>query len=253
MLSTSPRFLQWQGQHFFVGPTFVISGFDGAAVHAKSPRPLSGTESLAIQRQADVVAFVLALFAACRPSTVRGRVRAVIVDALKRVVATRRVAHILIERFKRVSPTLADVNSATAVPLVTPIRRVVATLSHCHPCDVRLSVSLAVRRKPLSAYVAMIATATLCVLAVQVCSLRNNLFAAIASAFPERSAGCQGRFKAIKRDHHKAVVSLASNVRNVRRQIRVTASGHWRNPLRTGLLNYSTDAVQTPYENEGRR
>jgi hypothetical protein len=70
------------------------------------------------------------------PSAIVGLIRPVIVDAIYCVVRSGRVAHIGVKRRKRITPLIADINPASAVPFVIYLVLIVAAVLHRTPNSV---------------------------------------------------------------------------------------------------------------------
>lgn len=76
---------------------------------------------------------VTALFFRCRPSTILGRVRAVIVNTVDRVTWRRTAAHVRQECFVRAAPAGTDHNAASAVVWIPLVFGIGAALHHRGP------------------------------------------------------------------------------------------------------------------------
>lgn len=84
------------------------------------------------------------LFASCRPATVAGFVVALVVFAFDGIAISRWFAHVFQERFKRIVPSLAYLNAATAVAGIFGVFLVIAALNHLYPDPVERRASLSV-------------------------------------------------------------------------------------------------------------
>ena len=83
-----------------------------------------------------VLTRVSSLFYGRGPSTVFGRVVAVIVDAIKRISFFGNVSHISVEIFKRISPSITNDYSATTPIFVSGVFGIVTSLLHMQPCSI---------------------------------------------------------------------------------------------------------------------
>lgn len=89
-------------------------------------------------------ASVKGLFASCGPTAVIRRIVAIIVDAIERVFWRWARPHVAVKRHEVIAPTLADIDTPTAVIGVIRSLLVEATRLHASPCLVfwRLTPSL---------------------------------------------------------------------------------------------------------------
>jgi hypothetical protein len=76
---------------------------------------------------------VASLFLRCRPATICGTVRAVVVNAVNRVVWRRAAPHVGDEGFVRMSPAVTDDNTARPVVLESNVLRIAASGFHPFP------------------------------------------------------------------------------------------------------------------------
>lgn len=107
------------------------------ADHARSSsdvlRPFARGSGSSVERDGGVGARVLALFASCGPAAIVGRVRAVVVNALNRVIVGWPWPHIDQKSLKAVEPSSAHGDAAPAVVLEAFVARVDATLPRRRP------------------------------------------------------------------------------------------------------------------------
>lgn len=94
--------------------------------------PLRDGHSAPIKGDSMITAPIVALLFLCRPTTVLGRVRAVVVDTIKRVPRWAR-PHVGVEVCKRVAPAVADLDAPPAIVSVVRMLRVQAPRFHGHP------------------------------------------------------------------------------------------------------------------------
>ena len=83
--------------------------------YAKLTRPVRERLRDASIGSTKVIAFVVALLGACRPLTVIGRIRAVVINALNGVFRRGAQAHICIEVLEGIQPTFAHDDTASAI------------------------------------------------------------------------------------------------------------------------------------------
>lgn len=88
--------------------------------------------------------FISCLFCGGGPSAVVRRIRAVVVDAVKRMAAGRAASHVGQKRLKRVTPPIAYANTATAIALVVAVAGIGASRFHALP-NLVLGCRLALR------------------------------------------------------------------------------------------------------------
>lgn len=177
--------------------------------------PVLQRKSLAVKRDLAVVAFVARLLGECRPSAILGRVRAVVVDALKAVHGAFRHyagwfwSHVCVEVLKRVHPAIADADTSRAVVLVRGILWIRAALFDAQPDAVLRRAMCAtgthsVRSHLRSSHLAAKATATARLSSAQHDRWDGFISAAFAGAFPSHwKRGAYAMF------HREAAESLA--------------------------------------------
>lgn len=73
------------------------------------------------------------LFFASRPFAVFRRIRAVIVDSINGKIIFVGITHIFEKCLKRISPSLANINTSTTIIFVTGFSRIMASLLHIVP------------------------------------------------------------------------------------------------------------------------
>src|ERR1035438_2933855 len=124
------------------------------------------------------------------PSAVRGRIVAIVVFAIERVVRRWPFSHVLEKRGERVSPACTNRDAATAVSFPTFIVRVCAASDHCAPKHVfRQAVTTSARamfqRAAASCFkFAQKATATADLAPLYIASLDHSFVPAITEALP---------------------------------------------------------------------
>ena len=100
---------------------------------ADSPRPVMDHHALTVEFQPAVSTRVSHLRRTQGPSDIAGLVASVVVDAVKRVLATGWWANVAQEDLKRISPLRTDRNAACAVPPIGHMIGVGATGFHREP------------------------------------------------------------------------------------------------------------------------
>lgn len=129
------------------------------------------------------------LLASCRPPAIHSGVRTIIIDAIKRMLGRRSLAHVVQKRIGAGQPFIAHRNSATAVTLPISVARIGASV-------LRFIISANFRRNATPATVAVaiaflasvlnpVATAALGVTIFQVSSADSVSGAAITKAVPK--------------------------------------------------------------------
>lgn len=83
--------------------------------HINFSSPLSNRLAAVIERDSDGVASVIRLLPCGCPAAISRFIVAVVVDAVKRVTATRSQPHVVVEVFKRVSPTVTNLDTTAAI------------------------------------------------------------------------------------------------------------------------------------------
>lgn len=94
--------------------------------YTKLSRPFCDCQVLAVIGNAMILGLIIALFDARRPSAIIWGVWAIIVDTVNTVFRRRPCAHIGIEVFERVTPTVADGDSPTTIFAVRSIVGLIA-------------------------------------------------------------------------------------------------------------------------------
>lgn len=108
----------WCGQRLLWRPSGAETPEERAVLDATRARPVRGDHGPSVQRDSDGVPYaapVSGLVFSRRPATVFGSVVSVIVDALKGVLISWRVAHVGVEGLERPLPTCTDSDSAASV------------------------------------------------------------------------------------------------------------------------------------------
>lgn len=100
-------------------------------------RPLNNDFCLTVKGKLSVVSPVPGLLTLRKPTAIRFAIRAVYVLTLQGKISAGLFAHILQEMLKQI-PTLANSNPPGAVPLVVPVVRIEAPLTHVDPSKVSL-------------------------------------------------------------------------------------------------------------------
>jgi len=120
--------------NLFYSPTlFIKSSRDSAMGDSESTRPLSQPPSFSVVAQESRFACILSLLHGSRPFAISRFIVAVVVDAFNAMLWGRLLAHVLQELRKRIAPLFAHNYSATSVPVITGIVRVVAPRLHFAP------------------------------------------------------------------------------------------------------------------------
>ena len=113
-------------------PAATKAGTQGGTVYVESLSPLRQAMRFAPECDQPVRAGIPGLFLLGRPSAVLRLIVSVIINAVNAMLGRRPRAHVGEERLERISPALADADTAMAVPLV---RRVVGVITAAfHPC-----------------------------------------------------------------------------------------------------------------------
>lgn len=128
------------------------------------------------------------------PSAVRGRIVAIVVFAIERVLRRWPFSHVLEKRRERVSPACTNRDAATAVSFPTFIVRVCAASDHCAPKHVfRQAVTTSARAMFQCAAATLLqfpqkASATSNLASLHVASFNHSFLPAFTEALPQRSA-----------------------------------------------------------------
>src|SRR3990167_8619791 len=150
--------------------------------------PLRDRVRLPLEGDAMAAARVVALMLLSGPAAILGRVRAVIVDAIKGMPRRRSAADVTQERCKGRAPLSADVNPSRAVQMEVPIVRILAATDDVRPGHIfrRLvaAPSVAVAMLRGSGAFALQAAATLRHAGFQVRRHHGLCSAAFTDAFP---------------------------------------------------------------------
>lgn len=185
-------------KHSFRWPSAAKPDANRLVPDSKLRCPLSKRHSDAVECQSMVMAGVVGLFKAVSPSAVVGRVRAVVVAAIK-CVSGRAAAHVFAERGEVVQPVFAHHNASGSVVSEMLVLRVVAPVLCRNPRAVLAGTVLPMRRAAGDQFFDSQASATTGVASAK--RVRRDVCQApaIASAFPLNRAdsalahfeGCQ--------------------------------------------------------------
>ena len=130
---------------------------------------------------------VPSLFSRRGPSTISGRVIAIVVDAVKRVLLGRTCAHVGVERRETSAPSFADANPSSSVVSEPLAVWVFAPVNHVRPREVFVSAVHAMLAFVDSIRFGSIASARRRISDLKVVSRDAFFCAAVASAQPLES------------------------------------------------------------------
>lgn len=124
----------WNGQDSLNRPTHRQSAVERGFTHAQLLTPCSGGFRNAVHCEQSSSSRVAVLLDRRSPSAVVWRVRPTVVDALNGVRRAGFVAHVGNEVVERVTPTIADGDTARAVVSIIASTRVMAAGFNRRPC-----------------------------------------------------------------------------------------------------------------------
>lgn len=182
--------MDWFRQYTFITPSISDSGAYHSITYAKLPRPFRNRLLASSVLKAMVIALIVRLFNICCPTTIVGRVRAIVVDAVDAVFGRGTRPHIGKEVLKGFAPAVADKDTSPAVSRVAGTHWIMAPVQH-HAQGVVFSrlftfSSRAVLRKPLLQLFNFETTARTCVSGYQVAGHDRYFGSAVAAAKPPR-------------------------------------------------------------------
>lgn len=119
-------------QTFVCRPSITQSGSNSYWANSEVPSPFSDSLCNSFVGNVFVRPFIVALLCLVRPSAVVGRVRAIIVDAVKRF-ALGRVSHVFVKRGKRVAPGITNGDPSLSVVYEFFVKRLMTTVYHRLP------------------------------------------------------------------------------------------------------------------------
>lgn len=183
------RFYQGSSQCFFRRPSRPDSLCDQSGVHAKLSCPLRNIERPSFVGQFSVATRVISLLKVTSPTRVLGGVAEIVVQSLYGKPCLIRWSHIRQEVLERISPTVADCDTATPVIPEVPVTLIVAPTPHGEPHAVNVTFREPVSPIACSSYLVAQTTATSSwgISAPQAPSVHFNRLAAIALAEPSGS------------------------------------------------------------------
>lgn len=175
------------GQGFVNCPTLRQSRNDRSTRDTCAPGPILDAHGLAIHGEKARFARVQNLLSARSPSAVVRRIRAVVVDAVDRMVLRWPRTHVGKKVSERVAPTFADENASASVVGIGDVVPVVAASVHGHPRQMFRRVCQTVRSRGANKSLAPKAATTPRSLS-EFCSPDLGLCPTIALAQPEQLA-----------------------------------------------------------------
>ncbi len=137
------------GKGFLNGPALAKAPVKAASAKASQATPLRLGQRHAAILKTRVGSVVVVLLQAGRPAAILWRIAFVVINAIKRVMRSRRLAHISKEMFKRF-PAVANRNTPRTVIFESPVLRIGATLVHGLPNAPKWGFALAVRCQSLA-------------------------------------------------------------------------------------------------------
>ena len=102
----------------FVGPAAIATAIDRVALHAQLARPFSEGHDQTVVHDEPVAPHVVLLGSSRGPSAILWRIRAVVVNAIKRVCGRWAWPHVGIECGEVMKPPTADANAASTIAAV---------------------------------------------------------------------------------------------------------------------------------------
>lgn len=187
------------------------------ADHARSGsdvlRPFARGSGSSVERDGGVGARVLALFASCGPAAIVRRVRAVVVDALNRVLVGWSWPHIGQKSLKAIEPSSAHGDASAAVVLEPFVTGVYAALPCCRPHGIfrHQSVANFQAQGGSQSFNTKAATAN-GLPGLKVYAPDHGDLAAVASANPSAALSSSSRRGHIAIQHDEASESLARQI-----------------------------------------
>lgn len=150
--------------------------------------PLRQREGLAVMGHEMIISPVILLFFLSRPTAIARFVITAVLSAINGVLGSRSFAHVSKKVFKRVKPTLADGNTASAVVVETIVLRAGASANHAVPAFVRSarvsSARVAMLEALLAGPVAQKTPTAFMSAAQEVASNCNRVIPTVAQTFP---------------------------------------------------------------------
>ena len=203
------------------GPAVAVyARGNGRMTHAGFSTPLGECLRSAGVSDKAVGAGVIGLRVLIGPAAILRRVIAVSVDAVKRH-AVRPLAHVGQEVFERIAPTVANLYSTTAIPLVTPYIGVGASRLHSGPYGMRAAVGKAVAKVAASRNnLSLEASARSSVIGPQLAAGHDYRAAAIALTKPFALAGCSAG-PAYKCRDNQSVIALPHQINRFAHTVQV--------------------------------
>lgn len=118
-------------------PTLFQSLVNKTSVNAKTGTPLLDIKGLAPKSYHFIAAPIVGLLCFSSPFAVIRRVAFIVVNAVNGVLFRRLLANVQDEKFKRVLPSLTNLNAAFPVAFIRRVQRVVASLKHSIPRSIQ--------------------------------------------------------------------------------------------------------------------
>ena len=135
MTSLQPMRLQVRsGNSLFFAPSIILdSAINKVARKSKLLAPFSSSHGDSIVRDSPASAHIIHLLMYSSPATILRCVVAIVIDAVNRVLGSRLVTHISKEVFKRIKPSIANLNTPTSVSGIFRVSNVVASIFYASP------------------------------------------------------------------------------------------------------------------------
>ncbi len=214
-------------QHSINRPSVAQSAADGPLRYIKPFCPFGYRQRFAAEGKAMVLSGICVLLGDCCPSAIFRRVRAIVIDTIKRAPCWT-FAHISDEVGEGFAPSLADDNTARPIPLVRFIARGIASRNHLGVSIPQVMGRVSMRGIVLSCRIWTQAPATLGSTSCELCAFDLALIAAIAEAIPDRTATT---INMGERDGEQTAKPLTGNVFNAWTKLRGIMRGHREPPV----------------------
>ncbi len=120
-------------QRAFIIPSIDRAHMERARLDVELSRPIGDGLCDTIQREQMTASAIVRLFGARGPAAVVWLVMAIVIIALNGVLSARDRSHVLKERFKTLTPSVAHANTAPTVTFKSAIGGLIASLTDANP------------------------------------------------------------------------------------------------------------------------
>lgn len=182
-------FSDWSCQGFLNSPVVSNqSAVKRSRKNTKTVGPFSDCLGFTVEGNDLISSSIAKLFRTCGPSTIIWRIRAIVVDPIKRMLGRWSRPHVSVEVLESI-PSVANNNSTPSPVVIVPKARIIAALFHVSPDAVFCCLVHIMRFDSIRRNFFLQASTAFRVSSNEVLRLNDNLCSAIAKTIPVGQTG----------------------------------------------------------------